>query len=143
MMPNMIEGYLLRFGSPDDRDLDGEYFSSNTEFNLDNLNGKTIMIRAVNSDVILESIGSFHNQNLDDKGIFLTGHLNFGSIDKKQFDYLQEMIDRNIMFFAPAGKFDIDENGVITKADIHYALITSTPTDPNATPVRIVEDEEK
>lgn len=74
-----VSGYLVLFGSPDERDFDGDYFTKNTDFDLDDGHGKATMYFNHGFDPILKqhklNKGIKATLSLKDKGVWVEGLL--------------------------------------------------------------------
>lgn len=74
-----IEGYLVQFGSPATKDLDGEYFADDTEFGIDVKGGKEVTMPMYYSHGFNDKIGKrrvgYMTLKGDDNGIFLQAEI--------------------------------------------------------------------
>ena len=118
-----IEGYAILFGSPDQRDLQGEYFTKETELHIDD----KYPIR-VETDEGYQSIGSTIDIVTDDKGVFLKGELDL-SIPFTQA--VMELLDSDVLFLAPCGERCLtDADGKIKSFPLRGIILTATPAQP-------------
>jgi hypothetical protein len=122
LLSGEIEGYLIVWGSPDNLDLQGEYFCKTTKLNI----GDDIPIEAT-IDGDMEIIGTVTDTLVDDKGVFIKGKVD---VINPLIESILRLLGKRILFLAPGGHWFSDDNGYIEEMDITEALITSNPAQP-------------
>jgi HK97 family phage major capsid protein len=74
-----VEGYLVLFGSPDEADFVGDYFTKNTDFDLDDGKGKATMYFNHGFDPVIKDHKLNHGikaeLTVEDKGVWIQGLL--------------------------------------------------------------------
>jgi len=74
-----VEGYLVLFGNPNEADFVGDYFTKDTDFDLDDGNGKATMYFNHGMDPVLKHHKLNHGMkaelSLKDKGVWVSGLL--------------------------------------------------------------------
>ena len=112
----IIEGYGIVFGGPDNKDLQGEYFTPETELCLDGqypiiVGGKHVGVAEL---------------SIDDIGVKAKCTLDL-SIPTAQA--IIKLVEQGKMFLAPGAYADteVDSDGNITRFPLHSISVTSAP----------------
>ena len=79
LVGNTVQGYLVRFGSPSDTDLEGDYFTPNTDFGRPLKDGQKFALNLYyhhgqDSVIGTKSIGSGF-VSMDDKGLWMSAQI--------------------------------------------------------------------
>ncbi len=132
-----VEGYLVSFGSPTDTDLQGEFFTSNTDFCLDWFEERPVLYHhGMDSNTGLKKIGVFKTIKADDLGLWVTAQLDlrdryaravYDMVKSSQFGWSSGSVDHLVK---------IADNGQIKTWPLIEGSITPTPAQPAKTAVR-------
>ena len=130
-----VSGWLAPFGGPvKGRDLEGEYFTKDTDFALDYYPATPILFRhGRHPDVGRAKIGTVSVKEIRDKGLFVEGELDRQSV---YYDALRELAARGDLYWSSGSnpnwvKKDA-KSGEIKDWPIIEATLTTTPMNPDA-----------
>ena len=135
-----VEGYLVSWGSTRDTDLQGEYFTPNTEFCLDWFGERPVLYHhGMDDSTGLKKIGSFVTIKADPIGLWVQAQLDlrdkyaravYDMVAAKQFGWSSGSVDHLVK---------IAENGEIMVWPLIEGSITPTPAQPAKTAVRPIK----
>lgn len=135
-----IEGYLVSWGNTRDTDLQGEFFTPNTEFCLNWFEERPVLYHhGMDDSTGLKKIGTFKTIKADDIGLWVQAQLDLR--DK----YAQAVYDMTAakQFGWSSGSVDhlvkISESGEILVWPLIEGSVTPTPAQPSKTAVRPIK----
>ena len=156
---NRIGGYLVQFTDADNKDLDGEYFTKDTNFDLDNhpLVGKPVLFHhGMTKQIGIKTYGKFDKAVIDEHGVYVEADITtingifdkakeFGEIIKKEhlqyLAYLSEIYQYRDKGFLSWSSGALPQS-VIVGGDGHikqWVFIegseTHTPANPSGTKI--------
>ena len=136
-----IGGYLAAFGSPNDSDLDGEWFSKDTNFELDwyserpalyghgmDRTHKTTAIGTIDKLEIREDAGLWAEAQLRDHFMYQ--------------DYIMKWLEQGKLGWSSGSSpyyADVGKDGFIRTWPIHEGSLTLKPAQPGKTTIRAVK----
>jgi HK97 family phage major capsid protein len=134
----IVEGYLISWGTPQDADLEGQYFTPNTDLGLNWFNGNYPVLyhHGLDNTLGIKVIGRITAVKTDDVGLWVRAQLNladtyarevYDMVQTKQFGWSSGSID-HLVKVAP--------DGHIKRWVLVEGSITPTPAQPRKTTVR-------
>jgi HK97 family phage prohead protease len=131
-----VSGYLVRFGSPNDTDLENDYFTKSTDFGVDLSNGKEAGIglyynHGMDSKIKTNKIG-YAQIKMDDKGIWLRGQLDMADDYSKMIYEMAKMGKLGLSSGAASHMVERERMGKsfeIKRWPVAEASLTPTPAE--------------
>jgi len=131
-----VSGYLVRFGSPNDTDLENDYFTKSTDFGVDLSNGKEAGIglyynHGMDSKIKTNKIG-YAQIKMDDKGIWLRGQLDMADEYSKMIYEMAKMGKLGLSSGAASHMVERERMGKsfeIKRWPVAEASLTPTPAE--------------
>ncbi len=131
-----VSGYLVRFGSPNDTDLENDYFTKSTDFGVDLSNGKEAGIglyynHGMDSKIKTNKIG-YAQLKMDDKGIWLRGQLDMADEYSKMIYEMAKMGKLGLSSGAASHMVERERMGKsfeIKRWPVAEASLTPTPAE--------------
>lgn len=136
-----IGGYLVVWGSPSQRDKQGEYFTPDTEFRLDYYQSRPVLFHHGLADADSIKIGEITALREDDKGLYAQAKLFLQDDNPQVRRFAQRAWDeaQNDKMFWSSGSIahlvEIAPNGQIKKWPLVEGSLTPTPAEPYRTKV--------
>jgi len=135
-----VEGYLVSWGSPQDTDLQGEYFTPNTEFCLDWFVERPVLYHhGLDGEAGLRKIGKIKSVVTDELGLWVTAQLD---LRDRYSRAVYDMV-KSADFGWSSGSVDhlvkIADSGEIAVWPLIEGSITPTPAQPSKTAVRAMK----
>ena len=132
----LVSGYLVRFGSPSDTDLENEYFTKSTDFGVDLSNGKEAGIglyynHGMDSKIKTNKIG-YAQIKMDDIGIWLRGQLDMADDYSKMIYEMAKMGKLGLSSGAASHMVERERMGKsyqIKRWPVAEASLTPTPAE--------------
>ena len=132
----LVSGYLVRFGSPSDTDLENEYFTKLTDFGVDLSNGKEAGIglyynHGMDSKIKTNKIG-YAQIKMDDIGIWLRGQLDMADDYSKMIYEMAKMGKLGLSSGAASHMVERERMGKsyqIKRWPVAEASLTPTPAE--------------
>ncbi len=125
-----IGGYLVYFGNEDMPDVQGEYFTAETEFNLDWYDKRPMLFHHGNDPAVKGmSVGPILSIKPDDKGLWAEGILD---LRKEYVDEIDKLVKAGALDWSvgTAPQLVEVENGFIKKWPVMEGSLTPTPAMP-------------
>jgi HK97 family phage prohead protease len=132
----LVSGYLVRFGNDGDSDLEGDYFTKNTDFGVDLSNGKEAGIGLYYNhgmDPVLKTNKIGYAQiKMDDMGVWLRGQLDMADDYSKMIYEMAKMGKLGLSSGAASHMVDRARTGKsyeIKRWALAEASLTPTPAE--------------
>jgi hypothetical protein len=96
-------GYLVRYYEPNQRDLQGEWFSEDTNFMLDEhpiVNKPVLFQHAMDAKMGAFTLGTFDKAVQDDKGVWAEWAISVRDERKEYMRHVQDMIEEGLLDFS-------------------------------------------
>jgi HK97 family phage major capsid protein len=132
-----IGGYLIVWGSPSNRDLQGEYFTPQTDLRLEYFDSYPVLYHhGLDETTGLKMIGRITSLKTDDIGLWVDAQLDlvdryasevYKMIQAKQFGWSSGSVDHLVK---------VEKTGEIKRWPLYEGSITPTPALPHKTTVR-------
>jgi hypothetical protein len=140
-----IGGYLVAYGSPNQRDSGGEYFKAITDYALDYYPERPILYHHGLSDLKAVKIGTIYKITPDENGLYAEGVLDVNHEDPTIRNYARKAYD-----MVRAGKLgwssgsapnlvEVEPDGFIKRWPIVEGSLTPTPAEPKRTTVSAIK----
>ncbi|MGJ3238801.1 MAG: phage major capsid protein [Anaerolineae bacterium] len=131
-----IGGYLVIWGDDHQRDLQGEYFTQETDFALDWFDARPMLYHhGLDGKLKSAVIGQIDRLEVDDIGIWAEGQLD---IHKRYVRAVQGLIDKGILHWSSGSLAHLVEtstDGHIKRWPLIEGSLTPTPAEPRRTDV--------
>jgi HK97 family phage major capsid protein len=129
-----IGGYLVVWGSPEQRDTQGEFFSTRTELGLDWYDRRPVLYQHGHDGALkAEMIGTIERMQRDDLGLWVEAQLD---LRQRYTRAIQELIRRGALHWSsgslPAA-VQVAGDGHIERWPIVEGSLTPTPAEPRRT----------
>ena len=134
---NRIAGFLVAFGSPSDKDLDGEFFTKDTNFELGWYGERPVLYNhGMDGSHKTKAIGKIDKiEIIDDAGLWAEAQLRDAFMYQ---DHVMGMIERRQVGWSSGSApqyVEVDRNGFIRSWPIHEGSLTPMPAQPLKTTV--------
>lgn len=133
-----VGGYLVAFGNPDDKDLQGEYFTKDTDFHMDDypiVGERVLYHHGLDSTIGIRAIGKITEAHMDDVGIWAEAQLKLADEYQRA---IFEMVKRGKLGWSSGAlpqSYRRASDGHITSWAIQEGSQTPTPAQPIKTRV--------
>lgn len=135
-----VGGYLVVFGSAEERDLQGEYFTRDTEYHLDWYEKRPMFFHhALDETVKGVKIGDIDTLKFDDVGLWAEGILDMRNA---YIQKIKELVQRGVIGWSSGAlpqRAIVDTNGHIKEWGIIEGSLTPTPAEPRRTDVNTIK----
>lgn len=135
-----IGGYLVVWGSPEQVDLQGEYFTPHTDFALDWYEARPVLYHhGLDGEMKAATIGRITSLKADDVGIWAEAQLD---MHKKYVQAVQKLVDKGVLNWSSgslAHLVEVEEDGEIKKWPLVEGSLTPTPAEPRRTDVSTIK----
>ena len=136
-----IGGYLVLYGSPAMKDLQGEYFTNETELGLDWYDTRPVLYHhGLDGAIKAEVIGEIDTLRQDEVGIWAEAQLN---IRKKYVKAIKKMIEQGVLQWSSGSLPHLvvkSADGFIRQWPIVEGSLTPAPAEPRMTQVATIKD---
>jgi HK97 family phage major capsid protein len=136
----IVEGYLISWGGPDDADLEGQWFTPQTELRLEYFPEYPLLYHhGMDQELGLHPIGRIKTLRKDDVGLWVRAQIDMAdAYGREVYDMLQQR-----QFGWSSGSVDhlvkISKSGEIVRWPLYEGSITPTPAQPHKTTVRALK----
>jgi HK97 family phage major capsid protein len=134
-----VGGYLVSFGSAEDRDLTGEYFDAETDFMIADYTvtgERTLYHHGLDGTLKAQVVGKIISHRMDDWGIWIEAQLDMA---KEYAQAVYELVKRGVLGWSSGAlpqAVDVDyETGHIKRWPIIEASLTPSPAQPEKTKI--------
>lgn len=135
-----IGGYLVVWGSPAQRDLEGEYFTPQTELALDWYERRPVLYHhGLDGTLKASLIGVIDSLKADDVGLWAEAQLD---MRQRYIQAVQRLVKRGILNWSSGSLThlaEIAKDGQIKRWPIVEGSLTPTPAEPRQTNVRALK----
>ncbi|HEX2906031.1 MAG TPA: phage major capsid protein [Phototrophicaceae bacterium] len=135
-----IGGYLVVWGSPAQRDLQGEYFTPDTELGLDWYDRRPVLYHhGLDGDLQAAVIGVMDTLKADEIGIWAEAQLD---LRQKYVRAVQRLVDRGVLGWSSGSLphlVEVAEGGHIRRWPVVEGSLTPAPAEPRQTDVRTIK----
>lgn len=133
-----IGGYLVVWGSPQQRDLQGEYFTQATDLKLNWYGGKrpALYHHGLDDAVKADEIGEIDVLKADDTGVWAEAQLN---MHNRYVRAVQRLVDKGALGWSSGSMpnlVQVDKDGHIKVWPIAEGSMTPSPAEPRNTGIR-------
>jgi len=135
-----IGGYLVVFGDPDKRDMQGEYFTKDTDFHLDWYEKRPALFHhGLDKTMKGAKVGDITALHMDEIGLWAEGILDMRSA---YIQKLKELIDRGVIGWSSGAlpqRAVLEGDGRISEWGIIEGSLTPTPAEPRRTNIHMIK----
>jgi len=135
-----IGGYLLIWGERQQRDLQGQYFTPQTDIGLDWYERRPVLYHhGLDGALKAAVIGVIDSLTLDDTGLWAEAQLD---LRKRYVRAVQRLVGRGLLSWSSGSLphlVDVSADGQIKSWPIVEGSLTPTPAEPRHTDVQIIE----
>lgn len=131
-----VGGYLVVWGSPEQRDLQGEYFTRNTDLGLDWFKSRPVLYHhGLDSQLQATVIGVIDTLKTDEVGLWAEAQLD---MRHRYVQAVQGLVDQGVLGWS-SGSIPhlvvVDNDGYIRRWPIVEGSLTPSPAEPRGTGV--------
>lgn len=135
-----VGGYLVVWGDARQRDLEGEYFTPNTQLGLDWYDRRPMLFHhGLDDEVKSAVIGVIDTLRADDIGVWAEAQLD---LRQRYGRAVQRLIDRGVLNWSSGSLpqlVQVADDGWITQWPIVEGSLTPTPAEPRRTDVQTIK----
>jgi HK97 family phage major capsid protein len=135
-----VGGYLVVWGSPQQRDLQGEYFTPETELGLDWYDQRPVLYHhGLDGNLKAAIIGVIDTLRPDETGLWAEAQLD---MRQRYVQAVQRLIDRGILGWSSGSLphlVEVADDGRIKRWPIVEGSLTPTPAEPRLTDVHTLK----
>ena len=135
-----VGGYLVVWGSPEARDLQGEYFTPETDLGLDWYDQRPVLYHhGLDGDLKAAVIGVIDTLEPDDTGIWAEAQLD---LHKRYVRAVQRLIDRGVLSWSSGSLphlVEVADDGHIKCWPVVEGSLTPAPAEPRRTDVQTIK----
>ncbi len=135
-----VGGYLVVWGSPQQRDLQGEYFTPETELGLDWYDQRPVLYHhGLDGNLKAAVIGVIDTLRPDETGLWAEAQLD---MRQRYVQAVQRLIDRGILGWSSGSLphlVEVADDGRIKRWPIVEGSLTPTPAEPRLTDVHTLK----
>ncbi len=135
-----VGGYLVIWGSPEQRDLQGEYFTSETEFGLDWYAQRPVLYHhGLDGNLKAAVIGMIDTLKADAVGLWAEAQLD---LRQRYVQAVQRLVDKGVLGWSSGSLSHLVEvlgDGQIKRWPIVEGSLTPTPAEPRRTDVHTIK----
>lgn len=137
----LIEGYLISWGNERDADLQGEWFTKDTDFCLDWFKTRPVLYHhGLDGQMSLKSIGDIVAIKKDDLGLWVQAQIDLSDRYNRA---IYEMVKTQTFGGWSSGSVDhlveVADSGEIKRWPIIEGSITPTPAQPSKVTIRVIK----
>lgn len=135
-----VGGYLVVWGSPDRRDLQGEYFTPDTELGLDWYSQRPMLYHhGLDGTMKAEVIGVIDTLCPDDTGVWAEAQLD---LRKRYVETVQQLIHKGVLGWSSGSLphlVEVAGDGQIKRWPVVEGSATPTPAEPRQTDIHTIK----
>jgi HK97 family phage major capsid protein len=135
-----VGGYLVVWGSPQRRDLQGEYFTPDTELGLDWYEKRPVLYHhGLDGDLEAAVIGVIDTVKTDDVGVWAEAQLD---LRRRYVRTVQRLVEKGVLAWSSGSLphlVEVADDGHIQRWPIVEGSLTPTPAEPRLTNVGTVK----
>ncbi|MFN8372547.1 MAG: phage major capsid protein [Anaerolineae bacterium] len=135
-----VGGYLVVWGSPQRRDLQGEYFTPNTELGLDWYEKRPVLYHhGLDGDLEAAVIGVIDTLKTDEVGVWAEAQLD---LRRRYVRTVQRLVEKGVLAWSSGSLphlVEVADDGFIQRWPIIEGSLTPTPAEPRLTNVGTVK----
>ncbi len=135
-----VGGYLVIWGGPDQRDLQGEYFTPETELGLDWYAQRPVLYQhGLDGSLKAAVIGVIDTLRPDDTGLWAEAQLD---LRQRYVRVVQKLVDKGVLGWSSGSLphlVEVAGDGQIKHWPIVEGSLTPTPAEPRRTDVRTIK----
>ena len=135
-----VGGYLVVWGDAHTRDLQGEYFTPETDFALEWYDERPVLYHhGLDGNLKAAVIGKIDALTVDEVGIWAEAQLD---LHKRYVRAVQRLIKKGILNWSSgsmAHLVDVDDDGTIKRWPLVEGSLTPTPAEPRRTDVQTIK----
>lgn len=135
-----VGGYLVRWGSPAEKDLQGEYFTPKTDLALDWYPQRPILYHhGLDGAVKSEVVGVIDTLKTDDAGVWAEGQLNTSN---RYWQAIRGLIAKGVLSWSSGSLPHLVEtaaDGFIKRWPLVEGSMTPTPAEPRQTDITMLK----
>lgn len=135
-----VGGYLVVWGDSTTKDLQGEYFTSKTDFALDWFERRPMLYHhGLDGNMKTASVGTIDHLKVDDIGIWAEAQLD---MHKRYVDAVHKLVKQGALNWSSgslAHLVEVDEDGQIKRWPLIEGSLTPTPAEPRNTDVKAIK----
>lgn len=136
----LVGGYLVAFGSPDQRDLHGEYFTSKTNFALDLYEQRPALYHhGLDGTVRAERAGVIKSLKVDDWGVWAEAQLD---MHKEYVQAVLQLVKKGVLGWSSGSLphlVEVTDSGEIKAWPIIEGSLTPSPAEPRRTEISVIK----
>jgi HK97 family phage major capsid protein len=135
-----VGGYLVVWGSPQQRDLQGEYFTPHTDFGLDWYAQRPVLYHhGLDGHLKTAVIGVIDRLRADDTGLWAEAQLD---LRKRYVRTVQRLVDKGVLGWSSGSLphlVEVADDGRIARWPIVEGSLTPAPAEPRRTDVHTIK----
>jgi hypothetical protein len=135
-----VGGYLVIWGSPEQRDLQGEYFTPETDLGLDWYEQRPVLYHhGLDGNLKAAVIGVIDTLRPDENGLWAEAQLD---MRQRYVRTIQKLVERGILGWSSGSLphlVDVEDDGRIKRWPIVEGSLTPAPAEPRRTDVRTLK----
>jgi len=135
-----VGGYLIVWGTPQQRDLQGEYFTPETELGLDWFDRRPVLYHhGLDGQLKAAVIGVMDTITVDETGVWVEAQLD---LRKRYVRAVQRLIDRGILGWSSGSLphlVEVADDGRIKRWPVVEGSLTPAPAEPRRTDVHTLK----
>ena len=135
-----VGGYLVVWGSPAQKDLQGEYFTPATELGLDWYPQRPVLYHhGLDGDLKASIVGVIDTLKADDTGLWAEAQLN---LRQRYVRAVRQLIDKGVLGWSSGSLphlVDVEADGQIKRWPIVEGSMTPTPAEPRQTDIAVIK----
>jgi len=137
-----VGGYLVVFGNPAQKDLQGEYFTPATQLGLDWYDTRPALFHH-NLDATLKTtkIGTIDTLKMDDTGVWAEAILDMRN---RYVQRLKQLVDQGVLGWSSGTVphwAEVDDDGQIKRWPLVEGSLTPAPAEPRRTSIQSIKSE--
>jgi HK97 family phage major capsid protein len=135
-----VGGYLVVWGSRDQRDLQGEYFTPETDLGLDWYGQRPVLYHhGLDGSLKAALIGTLDTLHVDEIGVWAEAQLD---LHKRYVQAVQKLVDKGVLGWSSGSLphlVEVAADGRIVRWPIVEGSLTPAPAEPRRTDVRTIK----
>jgi hypothetical protein len=135
-----VGGYLVVWGGPQQRDLQGEYFTPDTDLGLSWYNRRPVLYHhGLDGDLKAAVIGVIDTLRIDSTGVWAEAQLD---VRQRYVRAVQRLIDQGVLGWSSGSLphlVEVADDGQIKRWPIVEGSLTPAPAEPRRTDVRTIK----
>ena len=135
-----VGGYLVVWGDASTRDLQGEFFTPETDFALDWYEARPVLYHhGLDGELKAAVIGRIEHLAVDETGIWAEAQLD---LHQRYVQAVQRLVDKGILHWSSgslAHLVEVSSNGEIKRWPLVEGSLTPTPAEPRRSDVQTIK----